>query len=427
MLPSHLLDPTKKKNERLNRIRLGNAPPPPPPSLCLTGAMSRIGRYQVVVGGKGPKNEDNVNCDEHCDGGNVCVAKNTTIDDNNGFPIILSYCVFRPRQLHDKNKPPLLCLHGGPSIPSNYLLPIVNGVTDRAVIFYDQWGCGKSSRPQPQPQPQTKTNDENANKNKKTQYPPFSIPTMVEHLRQLIEEHWKLKRFHLLGHSFGGILAYEYLLTMKKQREDIGYHHGACLCSLILSSTPTSAELFQSESERVFLNLSNGGNNDKYDIGDGDDDDDGLVDGEKNSCNTSNERRKQQLHQSMKYSEEFRQTHECRLPNPPLCLMDALAQMGPMPWRGIQAIDGYEAGGEVGDSDKVPSLLMRGEYDFCTEHCMEGWKELLWSPSNGDSEPEEKVLSNCSHYAMLEDEILYGAEILTFVTSHDVHRRNDIF
>jgi proline iminopeptidase len=390
--------------------------------------MSQIGRYQVVIGDKGPTNEDNDNGnkDEHCDGGNVRVAKNTTIDANNGFPIILSYCIFRPRQLHDENKPPLLCLHGGPSIPSNYLLPIVNGVTDRAVIFYDQWGCGKSSRPPPQ----AKTNDENVN-NKKTQYAPFSIPTMVEHLRQLIEEHWKLKRFHLLGHSFGGILAYEYLLTMKRQQEDFVWQHGACLCSLILSSTPTSAELIQSESERLFLNLTNGGNNDTNDIGNGDDDDDddddGLAAGEKNSCNPPNKRRKQQLHQSMKYSEEFRQTHECRLPNLPLSLMDALAQMGPIPWRGIQAIDGYEAGKEVDDSDKVPSLLMRGEYDFCTEHCMKGWKERLWSPSNGDAEPEEKVLSNCSHYAMLEDETLFGAEILRFVTSHDAHRRNDIF
>ena len=58
--------------------------------------------------------------------------------------ITISYCLFRPRQLLDNEKPPLLVLHGGPSIPSNYLLPIINGVTDRSIILYDQYGCGKS-------------------------------------------------------------------------------------------------------------------------------------------------------------------------------------------------------------------------------------------------------------------------------------------
>ena len=111
MLPSHLMDPTKKKNERLSHTRLGQAPPAPLPSLCVTGAMCQQGRFEPQPG------------------------------------VVLAYCIFRPRQLKDLRRPPLVVLHGGPSIPSNYLLPIVNGVTDRAIVFYDQWGCGKSSRP----------------------------------------------------------------------------------------------------------------------------------------------------------------------------------------------------------------------------------------------------------------------------------------
>mmetsp|Transcript_28733 Transcript_28733/g.61679 ORF Transcript_28733/g.61679 Transcript_28733/m.61679 type:complete len:411 (-) Transcript_28733:204-1436(-) len=408
MLPSHLLDPTKKKNERLSRTRLGHAPPPLPPSLCVTGAMSRIGRYQVDT----ITNQCVANTDGDCEKGND--RRITTINDNSGVPIVLSYCIFRPRQLYDDNKPPLLCLHGGPSIPSNYLLPIVNGVTDRAVIFYDQWGCGKSSRPQLSPAETDDNNTQNKSNCKKAQFPPFSIPTMVEHLRQLIEEHWKLKRFHLLGHSFGGILAYEYLLAMAKRQEDFTMtkHCRCCICSLILSSTPTSAKLIQSESERLFQDLTGIGiNNDADDCDD----------------DNSNERQRQRqrLHQSMKHSEEFRQTHECRLPNPPLALMDALAQMGPIPWRGIQAINDYKADGKVNDSYRIPSLLMRGEYDFCTESCMKGWKERLcdYDDDNDFVKVEEKVLSNCSHYAMLEDEKLYGAEILGFVKSHDADKK----
>ena len=396
MLPSHLLDPTKKKNERLNRTQLGVAPPALPPSLCVTGALSKIGRYRVVVG----KQENSTK--EPSEGS--WVARKNLIDDNNGAPIILSYCIFRPRQLNDERKPPLLCLHGGPSVPSNYLLPIVNGVTDRAVIFYDQWGCGKSSRPELLP-----ANDESNTTSKKSQYRPFSIPTMVEHLRQLIEEHWKLKRFHLLGHSFGGILAYEYLLTMKRRKEDIGWQQNAIPCSLILSSTPTSSRIIKSESHRLLRNLEN--STGSFDDGDGD----GAIPVGKDLSSEQQTQRKQ----SIQYSEEFRQTHECRLPNPPLSLMNAMSQMGPIPWRGIPAIESYEAEAMKDDPsyELPPALLMRGEYDLCTEQCMVGWKERLSSNST-----EETILANCSHYAMLEDERLYGEEILRFVKLHDAPR-----
>ncbi|VEU41843.1 unnamed protein product [Pseudo-nitzschia multistriata] len=416
MIPSHLLDPTKKKNERLSRTVLGVAPPPPLPSLCVTGAMSRIGKYRVATGTSSSANEDQdigIRNDNGNDGKKLmCPAKKYTIHDNGGVPIILSYIIFRPRQLYDQNKPPLLCLHGGPSIPSNYLLPIVNGVTDRTVIFYDQWGCGKSSRPQALTEPNS--NNKN-NAKKKAEYPPFSIPTMVEHLRQLIDEHWKLKRFHLFGHSFGGILAYEYLLakTCTLDEELSGGRHASCVSSLLLSSTPTSASLIQSESERLFRSLTSQEKSNGC-----------SIDGGNGCCEkditdktaiASSEQQKQQLRQSMMKSEEFQQTHECRLADCPLALMDALGNMGPAPWRGIEAIHGYEAE-EVDEFHRIPSLLLRGEYDFCTESCMAGWRERL----DGDNfKSEEVVLSNCSHYAMLEDENQFGAEILRFIRSHD--------
>ncbi|MGK3747165.1 MAG: pimeloyl-ACP methyl ester carboxylesterase [Bacillariaceae sp.] len=508
MLPSHLLDPTKKKNERPSHTRLGQAPPAPPPSLCLTGAMSRMGRYQVRM------NDNNINNEDQ---------------QSHHDPIILSYCIFRPRQLYDNNKPPLLCIHGGPSIPSNYLLPIVNVVTDRSVIFYDQWGCGKSSRPRPRPRPRPKSKSkskESESEKSGEYYPPFSIPIMVEHLRQLIVEHWKLKKFHLLGHSFGGILAYEYFLLLKKplkitttkskqQDEDydeneknsiISVSNSVC-CSLILSSTPTSAALIQSESERLLRDLNN--NNDNYDDdnnvytttikkssneGTNDDNDDNKDDEKKLPTieqqqqqthqqqnqdqkmmmfEKSKKKKKKLITKKIKYTEEFHQTHECRLSNLPLILMDALRQIGPVPWRGIQAIEGYdifditnqESNNEIktnsnnacnSNNDNIqdiqvqvfpPTLLMRGEYDFCTELCMKGWKEKLISTttttttncsgSGSDSDSDKnndngsdndknknmmlqtKVLSNCSHYGMIEDENLYGKEILQFIQIHD--------
>lgn len=325
MLPSHLIDPSLRKNERQRHTRLGDAPPPPLPSLSITGAMSRVGRFEVEPG------------------------------------IVIAYCIFRPRQLLDAQKAPLLVLHGGPSIPSNYLLPIVNGVSDRSIVYYDMWGCGKSSRP-------------------RSSKEPFSINKMVLHLRLLIQ-HWKLAKFHLYGHSFGGIVAYEYLQTEKR----------GCL-SLILGSTPTSPFLIQEECHRLAKELS-----DQTEMqGTGEEEDDDDVTTPKNKFG---------------FSEAFLQTHECRLPELPLALTDALAQAGPPPWRGIQAIAGYEASETI---SSIPTMVLVGEFDFCTPSCTERWKTLIQNPA-----PHYKILKNCSHYGMLEDETQYGAALTEFAQQND--------
>ncbi len=42
---------------------------------------------------------------------------------------------------------PLLCLHGGPGMPHDYLEPLADLSDERPVIFYDQLGCGRSPAP----------------------------------------------------------------------------------------------------------------------------------------------------------------------------------------------------------------------------------------------------------------------------------------
>jgi len=42
---------------------------------------------------------------------------------------------------------PVLCLHGGPGMPHDYLEPLADLASSRPVIFYDQLGCGRSDRP----------------------------------------------------------------------------------------------------------------------------------------------------------------------------------------------------------------------------------------------------------------------------------------
>jgi proline-specific peptidase len=108
--------------------------------------------------------------------------------------------------------PPLLTLHGGPGSVHNYLLPLAGLLgQDRALVFYDQVGCGNSTR--------------------RPDWPPERW-TVDLHLAELeaLTGHLGLSRFHLFGHSWGGMLAAEYALR-----------HPDRLASLILCSTSASS------------------------------------------------------------------------------------------------------------------------------------------------------------------------------------------
>jgi proline iminopeptidase len=87
---------------------------------------------------------------------------------------------------------PLLTLHGGPGMPSDYLMPLESLGDERSVIFYDQLGCGESDKP----------DDASL----------WHLERFVEELRR-VREFLGLERFHLLGHSWGSMLGVEYALT----------------------------------------------------------------------------------------------------------------------------------------------------------------------------------------------------------------------
>jgi proline-specific peptidase len=87
---------------------------------------------------------------------------------------------------------PLLVLHGGPGVPSYYLKPLAALGKDRPVIFYDQLGCGRS------PAPDDTTL--------------WTMPRFVAELAA-VREALGLKQVHVLGHSWGTMLAVDYMLT----------------------------------------------------------------------------------------------------------------------------------------------------------------------------------------------------------------------
>lgn len=90
---------------------------------------------------------------------------------------------------------PLLLLHGGPGAPSYYLESLAALADERPVVFYDQLGCGRSDKP----------SDPTL----------WRVDRFVEELGQ-IREALDLAEVHLLGHSWGTMLATDYMLTRPK-------------------------------------------------------------------------------------------------------------------------------------------------------------------------------------------------------------------
>ncbi|MEY8441739.1 proline iminopeptidase-family hydrolase [Lactobacillaceae bacterium 24-114] len=125
------------------------------------------------------------------------------------------------------DKAPLLFLHGGPGSTHNYfeLLDELAGKTNRQFIMYDQLGCGRSSIPDDHPEL-------------------YNAKTWIAELKNL-RQYLRLEEVHLLGQSWGGMLAIIYLCD----------YHPTGIKSLILSSTLASADLWQKELHRLIKYL----------------------------------------------------------------------------------------------------------------------------------------------------------------------------
>jgi proline-specific peptidase len=119
---------------------------------------------------------------------------------------------------------PLLCLHGGPGMAHDYLetLEAIAG-TGRHVIFYDQLGIGNSDHP----------HDPSL----------WSVELFVEEVAA-IRKSLGLNEIHLLGQSWGGFLAQEYMLTKPSGVK-----------SLILANSAASTERWIAEANLLRAEL----------------------------------------------------------------------------------------------------------------------------------------------------------------------------
>lgn len=123
-------------------------------------------------------------------------------------------------------KKPLLLLHGGPGSTHNYF-EVLDALADtgRAVISYDQLGCGNSYV---------------------DGHPELWCQKTWDNELMELRRHLGLDQVHLLGQSWGGMLAIEYLCDYQPEG----------VASVILSSTLSSASLWAKEQHRMIRFLS---------------------------------------------------------------------------------------------------------------------------------------------------------------------------
>ena len=109
----------------------------------------------------------------------------------------LYYRIFEPSDYRGT----LLALHGGPGAHHEYLLPLVDLTREGyRIVFMDQLGCGKSER---SPDPSV-----------------YSLEHNVEEVEG-VREGLQLGRVHLVGSSYGGLLALAYAIRYQRHLKSL--------------------------------------------------------------------------------------------------------------------------------------------------------------------------------------------------------------
>ena len=245
---------------------------------------------------------------------------------------------------------PLLALHGGPGSTHNYFAPLEGLADERPVVLYDQIGCGRSDRP---------TDIE------------WSIAVFRDEV-DAVRAQLELDRIHLLGTSWGGMLATEHVLS------------GATgIVSLVLSSTLGSVELWAAEQRVLRAAL-------PPDV-----------------IEVLDRHERAGTYDDPEYEDAMKvyfDRHFYRGPKPRAALerMDAekatdvyRAMQGPNEWTITGAMKGWDVRNRLSEID-VPTLVIRGRHDMCTEAIA---AELV----NGIRGAREVVLDESSHTPVLEE------------------------
>jgi proline-specific peptidase len=257
---------------------------------------------------------------------------------------------------------PLLALHGGPGSTHNYFGPLEGLADERPVVLYDQIGCGKSDRP---------TDIE------------WSVDVFRDEV-DAVRDQLGLERIHLLGTSWGGMLAQEHVLS------------GASgIVSLILSSTLANLALWNEEQLKLKAQLP------------------------PEVIETLDRHEAAGTYDDPEYEaamQVYMDRHFYRGPQPRPEL-EAMAKgrapdvyramQGPNEWTTTGALKGWDSRARLQEI-QVPTLVVRGAYDMCTAPVA---AELV----DAIKDAHEVVLEQSSHTPVLEETDRYLEALSEFM------------
>ena len=263
---------------------------------------------------------------------------------------------------------PLLALHGGPGSTHNYFGPLEGLASERPVVLYDQIGCGKSDRP-------------------------ADIEWSLDVFRDevnVLRDQLGLERVHLLGTSWGGMLAQEHVLSGAEG-----------IISLVLSSTLASIDQWAHEQLKLRAAL-------PPDVIE-------VMDRHERAGTYDDPEYEQAM--DVYFDRHF---YRGQRPRAELDAMAAgrapdvyRAMQGPNEWTTTGALKGWDIRDRLHEID-VPTLVIRGRFDMCTDAVA---AELV----NGIRGAREVVLEHSSHTPALEETDRYLEVVGSFLAEAEAN------
>jgi proline iminopeptidase len=260
----------------------------------------------------------------------------------------------------------LLCLHGGPGAPHDYLLPLGKlGGDETRVVLYDQLGVGRSEKPR--------------------DLSIFSMEYSVEEVEG-VRRALDLGKINLFGNSFGGALALQYALKYQQN-----------LKKLIISSGLASVPETVAEMNRLKTTL-------PADV---------------QEVFAKYEAKWAYLHpEYVKAVEVFYHNFVCRLPEWPEEVVRTLNEVSTPVYLTLNGPNEFTIIGKLKDWDitsrlpeiKVPTLITVGKYDEVTPTVAE-------TIHKGISGSRLVLFESSAHLAMWDEQERYLQTVKDFIES----------
>lgn len=272
-----------------------------------------------------------------------------------------------------RGAPPLIVCHGGPGATHDYLSAVAGiSATGRACVLYDQVGNGNSSRHPDAPGTL------------------WSVELFLRELELLLDHLDVAASYHLLGHSWGGMLAMEHAL-----RQPAG------LRSIVIADAPASTRLWAEEAVRLMSELPTEVR--------------AVLDHAHTTGNTDTPA-------YAEASEVYYRRHVCRIVPPPPEVERTFAALsadptvyatmvGPSEMEPTGTLKDWDITGRL-DQIRTPSLVLSGRYDEATPAVVrpiaEGIPAARWVLFEGSS-----------HMPHIEEEEAYLRLLGEFLAEHD--------